>query len=53
MNLVNYEVTGMEAAYAAVKRAADALSVEVVSTEIVGLVPEKLWLPALNIFEAG
>ncbi len=41
MNLVNYEVTGMEAAYAAVKRAAAALSVEVVSTEIVGLVPEK------------
>ena len=41
MNLVNYEVTGMEAAYSAVKREADALGIEIVSTEIVGLVPEK------------
>ena len=41
MNLVNYEVTGMEAAYAAVKREADALGIETASTEIVGLVPEK------------
>ncbi len=41
MNLVNYEVTGMEAAYSAVKKEADAFSVEIVSTEIVGLVPEK------------
>lgn len=41
MNLVNYEVTGMEAAYAAVKREAEALGIEIVSTEIVGLVPEK------------
>ena len=41
MNLVNYEGTGMEAAYSAVKREADALGIEIVSTEIVGLVPEK------------
>jgi len=39
MNLVNYEVTGMGDAYAAIRREADALGVEVESTEIVGLVP--------------
>jgi glutamate formiminotransferase len=39
MNLVNYEVTGMRAAYDAIRREADALGVDVVSTEIVGLVP--------------
>lgn len=39
MNLVNYEVTGMAAAYDAVKREADLLGVEIESTEIVGLVP--------------
>lgn len=41
MNLVNYEVTGMEMAYAAVKSETDKLGIEIVSTEIVGLVPEK------------
>ncbi|HEX4899242.1 MAG TPA: glutamate formimidoyltransferase, partial [Pyrinomonadaceae bacterium] len=41
MNLVNYEVTGMEAAYAAVKSEAERLGVEIANTEIVGLVPEK------------
>lgn len=41
MNLVNYEVTGMEQAYAAVRKEADRLGVEIASTEIVGLVPEK------------
>ena len=39
MNLVNYEVTGMGAAYEAIRRKADALGVEIDSTEIVGLVP--------------
>jgi glutamate formiminotransferase len=39
MNLVNYQVTGMGDAYAAIQREADALGVEIESTEIVGLVP--------------
>ena len=39
MNLVNYEVTGMDAAYDAIKREAESLGVEIDSTEIVGLVP--------------
>jgi glutamate formiminotransferase len=39
MNLVNYEVTGMGDAYAAIRREADALGVDIESTEIVGLVP--------------
>ncbi|HEX2268661.1 MAG TPA: glutamate formimidoyltransferase [Pyrinomonadaceae bacterium] len=39
MNLVNYEVTGMGAAYEAIRREADLLGVEIESTEIVGLVP--------------
>jgi glutamate formiminotransferase len=39
MNLVNYEVTGMGDAYAAIRREADALGVAIQSTEIVGLVP--------------
>ena len=39
MNLVNYEVTGMAAAYEAVQREADLLGVDIESTEIVGLVP--------------
>jgi glutamate formiminotransferase len=39
MNLVNYEVTGMTAAYEAVRREADALGVEIQGAEIVGLVP--------------
>jgi glutamate formiminotransferase len=39
LNLVNYEVTGLEAAYHAIKREADALGVEIDSAEIVGLVP--------------
>ncbi len=41
MNLVNHEVTGIETAYAAVKTEATKLGVEIASTEIVGLVPEK------------
>jgi len=39
VNLVNYEVTGMETVYNAIKREADALGVEIESAEIVGLVP--------------
>ena len=39
MNLVNYEVTGMAAAYEAIRREADSLGVEIESAEIVGLVP--------------
>ncbi|HEU5459520.1 MAG TPA: glutamate formimidoyltransferase [Pyrinomonadaceae bacterium] len=39
MNLVNYEVTGMTAAYDAVKREADLRGVEIESAEIVGLIP--------------
>ncbi len=41
MNLVNYEVTGVTQAYEAVRRVAERAGVEIVSTEIVGLVPEK------------
>jgi glutamate formiminotransferase len=41
MNLVNYEATGMTQAYEAVRREAEKSGVEIVSTEIVGLVPEK------------
>ena len=41
MNLVNYEATGMFQAYDAVKDEAARMDVEVFSTEIVGLVPEK------------
>ena len=39
MNLVNYEVTGMAAAYEAIQREADRLGVEIESAEIVGLLP--------------
>ncbi|MEP6922706.1 MAG: glutamate formimidoyltransferase, partial [bacterium] len=41
MNLVNYEVTGMAAAYEAVRHEAERLGVEIAGTEIVGLVPEQ------------
>jgi glutamate formiminotransferase len=40
MNLINYEVTGMTAAYDAVRREADRLGVAIESAEIVGLVPQ-------------
>jgi glutamate formiminotransferase len=39
MNLINYEVTGMTAAYDAVQHQADLLGVDIDSAEIVGLVP--------------
>ncbi|MDQ3472725.1 MAG: glutamate formimidoyltransferase [Acidobacteriota bacterium] len=45
MNLVNYEVTGMEQAYEAVRKETEKRRIEIASTEIVGLVPEK----ALNV----
>ena len=41
MNLVNYEITGMAQAYNAVRAEARRMGVEVFSTEIVGLVPER------------
>ncbi|HYJ87240.1 MAG TPA: glutamate formimidoyltransferase [Pyrinomonadaceae bacterium] len=41
MNLVNYEATGMTQAYNAVRDEASRLGIEIVGTEIVGLVPEK------------
>ena len=41
MNIVNYEVTGIGQAYDAVRREAERAGVEIVSCEIVGLVPAK------------
>lgn len=41
MNIVNYEVTGITQAYESVRREAEQAGVEILSTEIVGLVPEK------------
>jgi glutamate formiminotransferase len=41
MNLVNYEATGMAQVYNAVRDEAARMGVDVFSTEIVGLVPEK------------
>ena len=41
MNLVDYEVTGMQQAYSAVRTEAERLGVEIAGTEIVGLVPER------------
>jgi len=40
MNLINYEVTGMAAAYDAVQREANRIGVEIESAEIVGLIPQ-------------
>ena len=41
MNLVNYETAGLVQAYAAVRKEAERLGVEIAGTEIVGLIPEK------------
>ena len=41
MNLIDYRVTGMTEAFAAVKREADKMGVEVSTVEIVGLVPRE------------
>jgi glutamate formiminotransferase len=40
MNLIDYETTGLNDAYGAVRNEAERLGVEIASTEIVGLVPE-------------
>jgi len=40
MNLINYEVTGMAAAYDVVHREADRMGIEIESAELVGLVPQ-------------
>jgi glutamate formiminotransferase/glutamate formiminotransferase/formiminotetrahydrofolate cyclodeaminase len=50
MNLVNYEVTGMTAAYHAIKRETDRLGVAIDSTEIVGLVPRAALDPTAPFF---
>jgi glutamate formiminotransferase len=49
MNLVNYEVTGMTAAYNAVQRESHRLGIEIDSTEIVGLVPRAAVDPNVDI----
>jgi glutamate formiminotransferase/glutamate formiminotransferase/formiminotetrahydrofolate cyclodeaminase len=51
MNLVNYEVTGLTQAYEAVRREAEKVGVEIVSTEIVGLVPEDALDKSAGYFE--
>jgi glutamate formiminotransferase len=51
MNLVNYEATGMTQAYNAVHDEARRLGVDIVSTEIVGLVPEKALDRAAEYFQ--
>jgi glutamate formiminotransferase len=51
MNLVNYESTGMTAAYNAVRAETTRLRVKIVSTEIVGLVPEKALDRSAEYFE--
>ncbi len=50
MNLVNYEVTGMTAAYDAIQREAQRLGVEIDGTEIVGLVPRDAMDPGADYF---
>ena len=50
MNLINYEVTGMTAAYEAVRREAGRLGVEIESAEIVGLVPRDALDPNAGYF---
>lgn len=56
LNLVNYEVTGMTAAYDAIQREAKMIDVEIQSAEIVGLVPrdaldrEAAYFPKLDHF---
>src|ERR1041384_166596 len=50
MNLINYEVMGMTAVYDAIRAQADLLSVEIDSTEIVGLVPRNALDPNAAYF---
>jgi len=52
MNLVNYEVTGMSAVYAAIQHESDLLGIEIDSTEIVGLVPQDAVDPHSGIPES-
>jgi glutamate formiminotransferase/glutamate formiminotransferase/formiminotetrahydrofolate cyclodeaminase len=52
MNLVNYEVTGMSAAYTAIKRETDRLGVAIEGTEIVGLVPQAAVDPTAAILRS-
>ena len=52
MNLVNYEVTGMTAAYNAVRHEAARLGVEIEGTEIVGLVPQDAVDPRVDVPES-
>ena len=49
MNLVNYEVTGMSAVYAAIQRESELLGIEIEGTEIVGLVPQNAVDPTAAI----
>jgi glutamate formiminotransferase len=51
MNIVNYQVTGITEAYEAVRREAEQAGVEILSTEIVGLVPEKALDKSAEYFE--
>src|ERR1041384_4882965 len=51
MNLVNYEATGMDHAYNAVRDEAAKVGVGVFSTEIVGLVPQKALDPNAEYFQ--
>jgi glutamate formiminotransferase/glutamate formiminotransferase/formiminotetrahydrofolate cyclodeaminase len=50
MNLVDYETTGLTQAYEAVRKEAGRLGVEIVGTEIVGLVPEAALDPEAEYF---
>jgi glutamate formiminotransferase len=51
MNLVNYQTTGMTQAYNVVSAEAARLNVEIVSTEIVGLVPQNALDRAAEYFQ--
>jgi glutamate formiminotransferase len=51
MNIVNYEVTGLTQAYDAVRQEAERAGVEIVSVEIVGLVPEKAFDKSADYFK--
>jgi glutamate formiminotransferase len=43
MNLVNYKVTGMERVYLEIKKRADKEGVEILESEIIGLIPAAAW----------
>jgi glutamate formiminotransferase len=50
MNLVDYKVSGMDVAYDAIQREADALGIEIDTAEIVGLVPRDALHPNAPYF---